>query len=114
MRRDRLAYLLFVLVGAAQLGALVLIGDSQIRKGGLLLMVLLVVWLGRHSRTAWWLFTIGNGALLLFGAIGIAGGGGHVLWGDVIALLLGSALLLAILLSRGMRAWVRPAAITSA
>ncbi len=129
MRRDQLAYLLFAIVGFAQLGTLLLIGDSQISRGGVVLMVLLVAWLGRRSRTAWWLFLIANTALVILGAalafssqtnVSVSRGADGVvttvthptstiLWGDVLTVLLGSALLLAILLSRPMRTWVRPA-----
>jgi hypothetical protein len=109
MARERVAYLLFVIVGAAQLAALAAVGDTRFNKGGIVLMVVLAAWLGFRSRVAWWLFVAGNAWLLLASAPLLASGG-HVIWGNAVALALGSALLLAILLSRPMRAWVGPAA----
>jgi hypothetical protein len=106
MSRERLAYLLFVVTGAAQLGALVLIGDTRFDKGGIVLMVVLTGWLGRRSRVTWWLFVAGNAWLLVAsGPLLLAGS--HVIWGNAIAITLGSAGQLAILLSRPMRAWIR-------
>lgn len=131
MRRDRIAYLLFAVVGFVQLGVLLLIGETRIDKGGLLVLIVLVAWLGRRSRAAWLLFVIAN-LWLLLATIGISLGsstqtltsvsstgsrvthaitttpaGGGVIWGDVLAIVLGSGLLLAILLSPSMRTWVR-------
>ncbi len=101
--------MLFLVVAAAQLGALVVIGDTRFSKGGIVLMVVLAAWLGRRSRVAWWLFVVGNAYLLLASAPLLALGG-HVIWANAIALALGSALQLAILLSRPVRGWVRPPA----
>ena len=109
MSRERLAYVLFVIVGAAQLGALAVIGDTRFSRGGIVLMIVLAAWLGFRSRVAWWLFVVGNAWLLLASAPLLASGG-HVIWGNAITLAMGSALLLAILLSRPMRVWVRPPA----
>jgi hypothetical protein len=102
-------YVLFVGIGAAQLGALALIGDTRFNKGGIVLMLVLAGWLGRRSRGAWWLFVVGN-AWLLLGSVPLLLAGGHVIWGNAIAITLGSAGQLAVLLSRPMRAWLRPAA----
>ncbi len=108
MPRGRALYVLFVATAAAQLGALVVVGDTQFNKGGgIVLMGILAAWLGRRSRVAWWLFVVGN-AWLLLGSGLLLLGGGHVIWGNAIAITLGSAGQLAILLSRPMRAWVRP------
>jgi hypothetical protein len=107
MARERLAYLLFVAAGFAQLAALLTIGSTRVDKGGIVLLVILVAWLGRRSRTAWWLFVTGNAWLLLASAPLLISSGAHVVWGDVIALAGGSSVLLAILLSRPMRAWIR-------
>jgi hypothetical protein len=134
MRRDRIAYLLFAVVGFVQLGVLLLIGETRIDKGGLLVLIVLVAWLGRRSRAAWLLFVIAN-LWLLLATIGLSLGsttqtltslsstgsrvthvittaspGSRVIWGDVITTVLGSGMLLAILLSRSMRTWVRPPA----
>jgi hypothetical protein len=38
MSRERLAYLLFLVVEAAQLSALAIIGDTRFNKGGIVLM----------------------------------------------------------------------------
>ncbi len=108
MSRERLAYLLFVIVGFAELGALIAIGESRIDKGGIVLIVVLVVWLGRRSKAAWWLFVVANAYLLIASAPLVVSSGGGVLWADVIATGLGSSMLLVILLSRPMRRWVRP------
>lgn len=125
MRRDRFAYLLFALVGFTELGVLLLVGEFRFYKGGPLLLLVLVAWLGRRSRTAWWLFLVGNAWLLFAGVTLLLGSttrtvsNGHAVanldlggveWGHAIPVLLGSTLLLAILLSRSMRTWVRPAA----
>jgi hypothetical protein len=109
MSRERFAYLLFLVVGAAQLGALAVIGDTRFSKGGIVLMVGLAAWLGRRSHLVWWLFVAGNVWLLLASAPLLALGG-HVNWANAIALVLGSVVLLAILSSRPMRRWVRPPA----
>jgi hypothetical protein len=109
MSRERVAYLLFVIVGAAELSALAVIGDTRFNKGGIVLVVVLALWLGRRSRVAWWLFVAGNALPLLASALLMASGG-HVMWGNAIVLSLGSALLLAILTSRPMRRWVVPPA----
>lgn len=108
MRRDQLAYLLFVVVGFTQLGVLVAIGDTRIDKGGVVVLVVLVAWLGRRSRPAWWLFVATNALFLIAAVALLLSSGGHPIWGDVIATILGSSMLLAILLSRGMRAWIDP------
>jgi len=55
------------------------------------------------------LFVVGNAYLLLASAPLLALGG-HVIWANAIALALGSALQLAILMSRPMRMWIRPPA----
>jgi hypothetical protein len=107
--RERISYLLFLAVGAAQLAALAAIGDTRFSKGGIVLMVVLAAWLGRRSRVAWWLFVVGNVYLLLASAPLLALGR-HVIWANAIALALGSMLLLAILTSRPMRRWIRPSA----
>jgi hypothetical protein len=112
MSKGRLAYLLFVIVGAAQIGALAAIGDTRFSKAGIVLMVVVAVWLGFQSRAAWWLFVLGNAWLLVASAPLVASSGGHTMWGNVIALALGSAVMLAILLSCPMRTWVRPPADT--
>ena len=109
MSRERLAYLLFLVVGTAQLGALAVIGDTRFSKGGIVLMVVLAAWLGRRSRVAWWLFVAGNVYLLLASAPLLAAGG-QVNWANAVAITLGSVVLLAILSSRPMRRWVRPPA----
>jgi hypothetical protein len=129
MRRDQAAYVLFVLVGFAQFGALALLGKSTISRGSVVVLVLMVAWLGSRSRIAWWLFVAINTwslvvAALLIGStsqtlsgpggthtVTTAPSGGGVVWGNVIALILGSSLLLAILFSRPMRVWTgsRPA-----
>lgn len=110
MARARLAYLLFVIVGAAQIGALAAIGDTRFSKGGIVLMVVVAVWLGFRSRAAWWLFVVGNAWLLIATAPLVASSSGHTMTGNVIALAFGSAVMLAILLSGPMRTWVRPPA----
>lgn len=109
MSKERLAYLLFVVTAAAQLGALVLVGDTRFNKGGIVVMIVLAAWLGLRSRVAWWLFVVGNAWLLLAsGPLLVTGG--HVIWGNAIALALGSSVQLVILMSRPMRTWVRPPA----
>jgi hypothetical protein len=107
--RERLSYLLFLVVAAAQLGALAVIGDTRFSKGGIVLLVVLAAWLGCRSRVAWWLFVVGNAYLLLASAPLLALGG-HVIWANAIVLALGSALQLTILLSRPVHGWVRPPA----
>jgi hypothetical protein len=109
MARERLVYVLFVATAAAQLGALVLVGETRFNKGGIVLMVILATWLGRRSRVAWWLFVAGN-AWLLLGTGSLLLPGGHVIWGNAITITPGSAGQLAILLSRPMRTWIRPPA----
>ena len=109
MSKGRLAYLLFVVVEAAQLSALAVIGDTRFNRGGIVLMVALACWLGRRSRVAWWLLVVGNGVSLLLSASLLAAGG-HVMWGNAIALTLGSATLVLILTSRPMRRWIKPTA----
>lgn len=127
MRKDRVAYLLFVLIGFTELGVMALDGDNRIDKGGVVLILGLVYWLGRHSRTAWWLFVFANAWVLILGVLtvvsgvtqsGSSGGLGQptasvghsgVLWGNAIAFLVGSVLLLAILVSEAMQNWVKPA-----
>lgn len=117
MRRETVTYWLFVTVGFAQLGALVLIGDSTVRAKGLIPVILMLVWLGRRSRTAWWIFLVFNAleltlsAVLVLGSASGASAGSGTLWGDVITILLGSAVLIAILLSRPMRAWTSPSTV---
>ncbi len=110
MRRDQLAYLLFVVTDFAQFGVLEAIHGIRTSKGAVVVLVLLVAWLGRRSRTAWWLFVIGNGWLVLGSLPLLISSGGHILWGDTIAVGLGSSVLLAILLSAPMRRWSRPGA----
>lgn len=108
-----MAYLLFVVVGLALLGALALIGETSFNRGGVIFVLAVAAWLGRRSRTAWWLFVAGNALGLLFSLpliVSGLGSRGQIILGNAIALTLGSSLLLAILLSRPMRAWVRPAA----
>lgn len=107
MVRERLLYLLFLVMAAAQLGALALAGDTRFNKGGVVLIVVLAAWLGRRSRVAWWLFVAGNTWLLLRSAPLLLMGG-HVIWGNAIAITLGSIGQLAILLSRPMRNWIGP------
>jgi hypothetical protein len=114
MRKDMVAYWLFVAVGFAQLGTLVLIGESDISTRALIPVILMVVWLGRRSRTAWWIFVLVNVcefvatvAIVLGSASGASAGSG-TLWGDAITILLGSCALIGILLSRPMRAWTSP------
>jgi hypothetical protein len=109
MPRHRLAYLLFVAVGFAQLGTLVAIGDSRISKGAVVVLILLVGWLGDRSRIAWWLFVLSNAWVLVWTAVFLGSSGVHMNWGDVITGFVGSFGLLAILLSPDMRTWVRPA-----
>jgi hypothetical protein len=65
MSKERLAYLLFVVTATAQLGALVLVGDTRFNNGGIVVMIVLAAWLGLRSRAAWWLFVVGNAWLLL-------------------------------------------------
>ena len=116
MRREAVAYWLFVAIGFAQLGTLVSIGDSTISTKGLIPVVLMLVWLGRRSRTAWWVFLVVNGleviltAALVLASVNGASAGSGTLWGEVITILLGSLVLTAILLSRSMRSWTRPPA----
>lgn len=110
MRRGVTAYLLFMGVGLAYLGALALVGETRFNAAGLAFTLAAALWLGRGSRGAWWLFVIGNAAALVFALPLIAGAlasGGAPLWGNTITLPIGSALMLAILLSRPMRDWVR-------
>jgi hypothetical protein len=59
------AYRLFVVVGCAELVALWAIGESQIVVRVLIPLAFLIVWLGRRSRTAWWLFLLANGVVVL-------------------------------------------------
>jgi hypothetical protein len=108
VRREQFGYLLFVFVGFAQLAVLVLIGDTRINAAGVFILVILVAWLGRRSRAAWWLFVAMNGWFLLGDLALLFSSGGSLIWGDVIATVLGSSLLLAILLSRTMRTWIDP------
>lgn len=108
MSRERVAYVLFLVVGTAQLGALAVIGDTRFSNGGIVLTVVVAAWLGRRSRIAWWLFVIGN--LWLLASAPLLASGGHVNWANAIALTLGSLVLLAILSSRPMRRWIRPPA----
>jgi hypothetical protein len=109
--RERRAYLLFVAIGFAQDGALLAIGDSRISRSGVALMATLTLWLGRRSRTAWWLFVAGNTYLLMATLALLVPFGGDVMWGDVITLVLGCSTLLAILLSRPMRTWIKSASV---
>lgn len=116
MRRETVAYWLFVAVGCAQLGTLVLIGESDISPKGVIVVLVMAAWLGRRSRTAWWIFLVGNAcefiltAVIVLGSASGASAGSGTEWGDVIAILLGSSALLAILLSRPMRMWTRSSA----
>jgi hypothetical protein len=95
----------------------VLIGDSTISTKAQIPVGLMVVWLGRRSRTAWWIFLVLNALEFIFTAalvLGSASGrsaGSGTQWGDVITILLGSSALIAILLSRPMRAWTSPPAV---
>jgi hypothetical protein len=109
MSKGRLSYLTFVATAAAQLAALALVGDTRFNRAGIMVMVILAAWLGRRSRVAWWLFVAGNTWLLLLSAPLLLAGG-HVILGNVMAMTLGSAGQLAILLSRPMRTWIRPQA----
>lgn len=117
MRREAIAYWLFVAVGFAQLGALVLIGDSDISAKALIPVLVMVAWLGRRSRTAWWIFLVINTCQLILtiaivlGSPSGASAGSGTLWGDAITVLLGSSALITILLSRPMRVWTRPPAV---
>lgn len=108
MRRDLASYWLFVVTGFAQLAAFALLGESHMTLRGIVPVTLMVAWLGRRSRTAWWIFLIAN--LWLFTAalalvIGSRGPGSNILWGDVITALVGTSALLIILLSRPMKVW---------
>lgn len=111
MRRETLAYWLFVIVGFAQLGALVLIGDSDISTRGVIPVLIMIAWLGRRSRTAWWIFLLVNACEFLMtfavvlGSVGAGSSGSGTDWGDVVTILLGSSALVAILVSQPMRAW---------
>ncbi len=102
------SFWLFAATGFAELGALLALGESNISLKGVVGMCALVLWLGRGSRVAWWLFVAGNGLALLM-TLPIAfsssngGSGATILWGDVIVLSVGSAALLGILLSPAMR-----------
>jgi hypothetical protein len=112
MLRTR-AYWLFVVVGFSQLAALVLIGHSTIALKGVAVVCALVIWLGRGSSAAWWLFVVGNAAQLLVAlSVVLASSSGSsfgtgIDWADVIAIIEGSSALLAILLSGGMRSALR-------
>ena len=108
MPRYRLAYLLFVAIGFAELATLGAIGDSRISRAAVVALVILVAWLGRRSRIAWWLFVLSNAWLLVGSASVLGSSGGHVTWGNVITLSIGSAALLAILLGPDIRNWVKP------
>lgn len=109
MRRlwSRRGYWTFVVIGCTQLAALVAIGDSTITLTGILPAAALVIWLGFGSRAAWFLLVLLNAAVVLV-TLAVAFSspldGGGVLWGDVITLVVGSALLLAVLMSPALRA----------
>jgi hypothetical protein len=107
------AYWLFVATGFAQLGAIVAIGESSVWPKGVAVVCALVIWLGFGSRVAWCLFVAANSITLIATlALTLSSGGGSsattgTSWGDVIVLYVGSAMLLAILLSPGMRHHLR-------
>lgn len=103
------SFWLFAATGFAELGALLAIGETSMSLKAVAVLCGLLVWLGRGSRVAWWLFVIANGFVLLM-TLAIAlvsskggSGGGGTLWGNVIVLSVGSVALLAVLLSRTMR-----------
>lgn len=97
----------------SQLAALGLIGHSTIALEGVAVVCALVIWLGRGSSGAWWLFVAGNAAqlvvalLIVFASSSGSSFGTGIDWGDVIAMVGGSSALLAILLSDGMRTALR-------
>jgi len=101
------SFWLFVAVGYAELLTLVLIGDSTVTLAGAIGITAFVVWLGRGSRAAWWIFVIITGVLLLSTLAVLLSSGGHILWGDVITIIVGSVIELALLLRPELR---RPAA----
>jgi hypothetical protein len=104
------SFWLFAATGFAELIALLLIGESTMSVKAVAVICLLVVWVGRGSRVAWWLFVAANSfvllttwALMLGSGAGTGGPGGGTDWGNVIVLSVGSAALLVILLSPAMR-----------
>jgi hypothetical protein len=107
MLRQRMFWL-FTITGFAELTALLAIGESTISRASIIVLCALVVWLGSGSRTAWWIFVVGNALALsltlpLAFATTSGNSGGGTLWGDVIATGLGSVALLAMPLSPPMR-----------
>lgn len=107
MPRHRIAYLLFVAIGFAELATLAEIGHSRITTAAVIGLVILLVQLGRRSRIAWWVFVLCNGWLLVSSA-SFLGSSGEVTWGNVITLCIGSSALLTILVGPDMRTWVKP------
>lgn len=107
MPRYRIAYLLFVAIGFAELATLVEIGKSRITTASVIGLMILLVQLGRRSRIAWWVFVLCNGWLLVSSA-SFLGSSGEVTWGNVITLWIGSSALLTILVGPDMRTWIKP------
>jgi hypothetical protein len=102
------AYVAVVVVTAAQLLALRLIGDTRCSLTWLGVTAGLIVLLGFGSRAAWWLLLLTNAvAVLGAAAVAVTGGAGTTDWGDVAALVLGSGTLVALLGSPSMRAHLR-------
>lgn len=100
------AYYLFVALSLAQFTAFMAVGQTQVKAAGVLLFALALLWLGRGSRTAWWLFVVANAGLLLFTLVLFSASessAGGIVWGNLIAVVVGCPALLATLLSSGMR-----------
>lgn len=102
MNRTR-TFWLFVAVGYAELLVLWLIGDSTISGASAIVITCLVLLLGLGSWAAWWILAIANGVVLLTSIPILLASGGHALWGNVITLLVGSAIELALLMRPDLR-----------
>jgi hypothetical protein len=102
------SFWLFAAVGFAELGALLLLGETTMTPTVVVVIAVLVLWLGRGSRVAWWLFVAANSFALL-GTLGIAissstnGLSGGTDWGNITVICVGSVVLLMALLSPAMR-----------
>ena len=108
----------FAVTGFAELGALVAIGETTMSLRAAVIIGVMVLWLGRGSRAAWWVFVIANALALVMTSslvVGSSSGPGRssTAWGNVAVLSVGSVALLAILLSPTMRESRRAAAASS-
>ena len=102
------SFWLFAAVGFSELAALLLLGETTMTPVAVVVIAVLVLWLGRGSRAAWWLFVAANtlallGTLLMAFASSTGGSGGSTDWGNVAVICTGSVVLLGVLFSPAMR-----------